>query len=170
MKNSKLGKILSLVVIALVGLFLVIYPGDTLNIVVGVFGGALLLIGLIGIVSYFLPKNKNSRNVIDLVISIVEVIVGLIVVSNIGFVISLFPIFAGVIIAAQGVLYLISAFRMKSDNNNSWKLGLVLSLVMIAFGILIFANPFATQAALVRLAGIALIYNAVSGLIIRLTA
>ena len=169
MKNSKLGKILSLVVIALVGLFLVIYPGDTLNIVVGVFGGALLLIGLIGIVSYFLPKNKNSRNVIDLVISIVEVIVGLIVVSNIGFVISLFPIFAGVIIAAQGVLYLISALRMKSDNN-SWKLGLVLSLVMIAFGILIFANPFATQAALVRLAGIALIYNAVSGLIIRLKA
>ena len=170
MKNSKLGKILSLVVIALVGLFLVIYPGDTLNIVVGVFGGALLLIGLIGIVSYFLPKNKNSRNVIDLVISIVEVIVGLIVVSNIGFVISLFPFFAGVIIAVQGVLYLISAFRMKSDNNNSWKLGLVLSLVMIAFGILIFANPFATQTALVRLAGIALIYNAVSGLIIRLKA
>ena len=170
MKNSKLGKILSLVVIALVGLFLVIYPSDTLNIVVGVFGGALLLIGLIGIVSYFLPKNKNSRSVIDLVVSIVEAIVGLIVVSNIGFVISLFPIFAGVIIAAQGVLYLISALRMKSDNNNSWKLGLVLSLVMIAFGILIFANPFATQATLVRLAGIALIYNAVSGLIICLKA
>ena len=169
MKNSKLSKILSLVVIALVGLFLVIYPGDTLNIVVGVFGCALLLIGVIGIVSYFLPKNKNSRSTLDLLISIVEAIVGPIVVSNIGFVISLFPIFAGVIIALQGVLYLISTLRMKSDNN-SWKLGLVLSLVMIAFGILIFANPFATQATLVRLTGVALIYNAISGIIIRLKA
>ena len=169
MKNSKLSKILSLVVIALVGLFLVIYPGDTLNIVVGVFGCALLLIGVIGIVSYFLPKNKNSRSTLDLLISIVEAIIGPIVVSNIGFVISLFPIFAGVIIALQGVLYLISTLRMKSDNN-SWKLGLVLSLVMIAFGILIFANPFATQATLVRLTGVALIYNAISGIIIRLKA
>ena len=169
MKTSKLSKILSLVVIALVGLFLVIYPGDTLNIVVGVFGCALLLIGVIGIVSYFLPKNKNSRSTLDLLSSIVEAIVGPIVVSNIGFVISLFPIFAGVIIALQGVLYLISTLRMKSDNN-SWKLGLVLSLVMIAFGILIFANPFATQATLVRLAGVALIYNAISGIIIRLKA
>lgn len=169
MKNSKLSKILSLVVIALVGLFLVIYPGDTLNIVVGVFGCALLLIGVIGIVSYFLPKNKNSRSTMDLLISIVEAIVGPIVVSNIGFVISLFPIFAGVIIALQGVLYLISTLRMKSDNN-SWKLGLVLSLVMIAFGILIIANPFATQATLVRLTGVALIYNAISGIIIRLKA
>ena len=169
MKNSKLSKILSLVVIALVGLFLVIYPGDTLNIVVGVFGCALLLIGVIGIVSYFLPKNKNSRSTLDLLISIVEAIVGPIVVSNIGFVISLFPIFAGVIIALQGVLYLISTLRMKSDNN-SWKLGLVLSLVMIAFGILIFANPFATLATLVRLTGVALIYNAISGIIIRLKA
>ena len=169
MKNSKLSKILSLVVIALVGLFLVIYPGDTLNIVVGVFGCALLLIGVIGIVSYFLPKNKNSRSTLDLLISIVEAIVGPIVVSNIGFVISLFPIFAGVIIALQGVLYLISTLRMKSDNN-SWKLGLVLSLVMIAFGILIIANPFATQATLVRLTGVALIYNAISGIIIRLKA
>ena len=169
MKNSKLSKILSLVVIALVGLFLVIYPGDTLNIVVGVFGCALLLIGVIGIVSYFLPKNKNSRSTMDLLISIVEAIVGPIVVSNIGFVISLFPIFAGVIIALQGVLYLISTLRMKSDNN-SWKPGLVLSLVMIAFGILIIANPFATQATLVRLTGVALIYNAISGIIIRLKA
>lgn len=169
MKNSKLSKILSLVVIALVGLFLVIYPGDTLNIVVGVFGCALLLIGVIGIVSYFLPKNKNSRSTMDLLISIVEAIVGPIVVSNISFVISLFPIFAGVIIALQGVLYLISTLRMKSDNN-SWKLGLVLSLVMIAFGILIIANPFATQATLVRLTGVALIYNAISGIIIRLKA
>ncbi len=164
----KLSKILSLIVVALVGLFLVIYPGDTLNIVVGVFGGALLLIGVVGIVSYFM--HKNNRNLFDLVVAIVEAIIGLIVITNIGFVISLFPIFAGVIIALQGVLYLISTLRMKSNNNDSWKLGVVLSLIMIAFGVLVFANPFATQATLVRLAGVALIYNAVSGLIIRLKA
>lgn len=168
MQKDDLRKILSLVVTALVGLFLLIYPADTLNLVIAVIGGALLLLGVIGIVSYFLPKNRDKRDVRDLVSSVAEAIVGVLFLTNMSFVLSLFPVIFGILVALQGIVYLFASLRMKKANNEYWKLGLALSLVMIAFGVVVFANPLSSQAAMVRLEGIALIYNAVSGLIIYL--
>ena len=81
------------------------------------------------------------------------------------FVISVFPIVAGVVIALGGLRDLLDSMAMKKAGLSFWKTALAFSLITIALGIFIFANPFGTMETVVTLLGFALLYNGVTGLV-----
>ena len=111
MKKTKINMIVSMLIMIAVGIFLLIRPGDTLTTAVRIFGIALLVLGAVGVVSQLLQK--DDRSVISLIISAVEAVVGIIIIASPAFVVSLFPIVVGVIVALYGLSDLITALNMK---------------------------------------------------------
>lgn len=168
MKRSKMNAIVSMIIMIAVGVFLLIRPGDTLTTAVRIIGIALLVLGAVGIASQLVKK--DDRSVISLIISAVEAVIGIIIIASPAFVVSLFPIIVGVIIALYGLSDLLAALNMKKADNGGWKLALILSVITIILGIVLFANPFKTMSTLVRIIGVVLVYKGVTGLIIRLKA
>ena len=167
MRKSKINTIVSMLVMIAVGAFLLIRPGDTLTTAVRIFGIALLVIGAVGIASQLLKKDE--RNVIGLIISAAEAIAGVIIASP-AFVVSLFPIVVGVIVALYGLSDLITALNMKKEDIGAWKLALILSTITIILGVILFMNPFQTMTTLVRIIGVVLVYKGITGLFIWLKA
>ena len=168
MKKTKINMIVSMLIMIAVGIFLLIRPGDTLTTAVRIFGIALLVLGAVGVVSQLLQK--DDRSVISLIISAVEAVVGIIIIASPAFVVSLFPIVVGVIVALYGLSDLITALNMKKADIGSWKLALILAVITIILGVILFANPFKTMSTLVRIIGVVLVYKGVTGLFIRLKA
>ena len=167
MKKSKINTIVSMFVMIAVGAFLLIRPGDTLTTAVRIFGIALLVIGAVGVASQLLKK--DDRSVIGLIISAAEAIAGVIIASP-AFVVSLFPIVVGVIVALYGLSDLITALNMKKEDIGAWKLALILSTITIILGVILFMNPFQTMTTLVRIIGVVLVYKGITGLFIWLKA
>lgn len=163
MKNSKLISILEMLILIAAGFLVILHPGGSLNVAVRILGIALVAYGAIAALGYFLKKDNGS--VLRLIVGVAAVIGGIIVLASPEFVVSVLPIVAGLIIAVAGVRDLIDALHRKSAGLGGWKLALVLSLITIAFGILIFANPFATMETLATILGVALLYNGIAGLI-----
>ena len=168
MKKNKIGNMISLVFIIILGIALVIFPGTALTTLIKIIGGAMALIGIIKIVAGLVVKEKNLPVYLQMVLSAVITVAGFIFLYSPDFIISLFPIFMGLTIALTGVLDLLTAIDSKNDAVPNWNIMLVLSLITIGFGILIFANPFSTMEFLIRIMGIALVYNGVSGIWIAL--
>lgn len=153
----KTGNVISAIIMILIGAFLVFYPGDTINTVVTVFGYALIIAGAVAVISAILQK--ENRSIPNLVQGAVEIIVGIWVVSNPGTVVSIFPMIAGAIIVVSGVASFFDAVGRRSGTSSGWKVSLILSVVTIILGVIIFANPFSTVTLLLRIIGVAFLYN-----------
>lgn len=164
--KGKSGSFLSLAIMLGVGVFFVLHPGDTAVAAARIIGAALVVLGAIGLINQILKKQDKS--VIAIIVYAVEAVFGVIVLASPGFVISLYNVIFGLIVAAYGLSDLLSAMRMKKLGLGSWTAALVLAIISVVLGIVIICNPFGTVSLLVRVTGIVLIYKAVSGMFIRL--
>ena len=163
MKKNRIASLLSLFAMVGAGIVLVACPGGVLATAVRVCGAVLLGTGLIGTAGQLLKKDKSTRSLPGLILSIAETISGIIVTASPAFIISLFPIITGVMIGLTGIANLFMALDMQRFRVRGWKPAAILSAASIALGVLVFANPFSTMAVIARIAGIILLYNGISG-------
>lgn len=167
MKKSKLGSIVSTLVLIVLGVILLVHPGDTLNLAVRLVGVALILVGAVGVVTQLVKKEDKS--VFSIIVGLIEIVVGIIVLAAPTFVVSLFPIIVGIVVALYGISDLVAAVQLKKAGaSNTW--ALILAAITVLLGIILIFNPFKTLTTLIRVIGIVLIYKSVTGLIIRLKA
>ena len=161
---KKLSPVVSALIMIIAGVLLFVYPATSLLAAVRLLGVAVLLYGAFGLVAN-LSRKSGERSVLALAYSAIVAILGIIIIASPDFIISVFPIVAGVLIAISGVESLMKALSLKKSGDAQWTLLMILSLITIAFGILIFANPFGTQATLVRVFACGLVYDGVVNLI-----
>ena len=162
MSKSKLESLLSAAIMVVAGICLFLFPGGTLNVTVRLLGIAALVYGALGVVSYLRHRDEGPSTV-KLIVHAAATIVGLAIAANPAFLISFFPVLGGVLIALSGVDSLMTALNWKRAGNDTWKPLLILSVVTIALGILIFANPFATMDILIRVFAVILVYDGLVG-------
>lgn len=155
-------------IMLVVGIIFLIYPGGTLITATRILGIALLLMGAVGIVLPLLRKEDMSTP--DVIVSAVEAIAGIIVLASPSFVISLYPVIVGIIIALYGLSDVMTALHMKQVDIGSWKTALILAVITVVLGVVVLVNPFKTMSVLVRIVGIVLIYKGITGLFIQLKA
>lgn len=164
MKRSKNDSLLTAIITVAAGLILLLHPGDTLNAAARLIGGALLLIGCVTVVLQLLKKESKSTGAI--ILAAVEIVLGVVIMSAPGFIVSLFPVIVGILIAASGVSDLLEVNRIRKLGGR-WTAALILSVITLILGLVILLNPFKTMAALVRVIGFVLIYQGVTGFFIR---
>ena len=164
--GNKKSSFLMLGIMLLVGIYLLIRPGETLFTAAKIMGAALVVIGAIGLVNQLLLREKMLLPVI--LVYAVEIVAGIILFSSPDFVISLLPIILGIVVVIYGLSDVQTALRLKKAGHPAWKRALVFSLITVVLGIILLLYPFETVAALVRVLGVILIYKAIVGILLRL--
>lgn len=164
--KGKTSSFLSLAIMLAVGVFFLLHPGDTLITAARIVGIALIVIGAIGVLNQLL--RKEDRIIPAIIVYAVEVVAGLVILSSPAFVISLYPIIIGIIIALYGLSDVLSAVQMKRLGMAAWKPSIVMAIISVILGVLILCNPFGTVSTLVRIIGVVLIYKAITGVFIRI--
>ena len=160
------GVLLSILMIV-IGLLLVIWPGHVMTTALTILGIALLAGGALLIYAWYSGRNRSS-SVITLAEGIAFAVAGLVVLIAPKFLISIVPFAVGALIALNGIFNLAQAFDQRREQYDRWTMSLAMAILTIVLGLLVMFNPFSTMEMLVVAIGVIIIYNGVSNLLIEL--
>jgi uncharacterized membrane protein HdeD (DUF308 family) len=156
--------IVSILMICL-SLFLMFKPLESLEVFTVIFAIIILLSGLGYLISYFTISKKSRLFSIDLLLGLVTIISGIMLLVYKKDVINVFPIILGIWIIISNLFKLQLSINLSLFLDNAY-LGLVLiTILMIVFGLLLIINPFASFMTITVTAGTLLLITEVINLI-----
>ena len=110
---------------------------DSVLLAMAIYLGIVFLAGGIGYLYSFI----RSRSGAWLALGLLDILIGLVLVTNLGVTALSLPIFLAVWALGVGVIQTAFAFEMKDAGFYSWKWTLVNGILGIVFGLLIIAHP-----------------------------
>ena len=164
-KFSKNNVLLSILMIIL-GLLLIIWPGKTLEVAAKILGIALLVGGVICCFGWYRDRHVYGGDYTTLAIGILCLVAGLVVFIAPHGVITLLPKIIGVGIAVNGVLNLAQAMEMRKMGGVNWVGPVIMAALTVVAGLFLVFFSFSAMKAAVMVIGGVIIYNGVSNLLI----
>lgn len=150
--------IVSIIVSALCGIALLIFPEASIRYISLAFGGALLIMGAaVGVVQYF----RKTAGPVALSAGLISMVCGVIVCAKYQSILTLVEFLFGASIFCGGIIGLVIALRREMRLLPGWGVNLALTMVSVILGIVCMVNPFHTALALARMLGVALLLYAV---------
>lgn len=149
--------IVSIIVSTLCGLALLIFPEASIRYISLAFGGALLIMGAVGVVQYF----RKTAGPVALSAGLISMVCGVIVCAKYQSILTLVEFLFGAAIFCGGIIGLVIALRREMRLLPGWGVNLALTMVSVILGIVCMVNPFHTALALARMLGVALLLYAV---------
>lgn len=163
-KYESCSIVVSVLMICL-SLFLMFKPLESLEVFTVIFAIIILLSGLGYLISYFTISKESRLFSIDLLLGLVTIISGIMLLVYKKDVISVFPVILGIWIIISNLFKLQLSINLNLFLNNTY-LGLVLiTTLMIVFGLLLIINPFASFMTITVTAGTLLLITEVINLI-----
>ena len=140
------------IIALLFGLMAIFAPLDTLKVIVMYFGIVMLIIGIAMLFGVYSSMKNKLNYATDLVSALITIALGVVLAFFTEKSLEIFVIVVGIwaIMLGVGQLLIMSAIESKDDK----KFLIFSSLFTIAFGILLFFNPFASASIFVVLIGI----------------
>ena len=151
------------ILLTVLGVILLLFPGIALKTVVRLAGIALIIGGADAIIAWNRNRTANS-SYLDVAGGAVAVIGGLFLLIKPETLINIFPTIAGILVILYGAFYFLKALASKRTGFDKWKVSMVLAVVIVILGIYVLVRPFSTMKLLVRVLGGVLIYNGLSSL------
>ncbi|MBL1228825.1 DUF308 domain-containing protein [Enterococcus sp. BWB1-3] len=150
------------IVYALAGLAIVVNPSAVFKIAVYLISGYLAFMGLVDLIEGI--KVKRSADVYDssFVLGIIFLVLAGIVLVFSKVIVSIFPIFLGLLLVMLGSTRLIQSFNLRKYTDVNWVLFLLYGLFLLIGGILLIFNPFKSILLLFQLFGGILIVMGIS--------
>lgn len=145
------------------GMFIIVKPDTTLEIIANIIGVFIIVAGLGGVLGYF--KNKESGGIFTLTYGVVSLVAGCVLILNPQAVIKVLPFILGIFFCIGGAVKLQYAFDLKQYKASKWYGTLVIALITIAIGILFIVNPFEGAKTIMRTIGIVITVYAVLDII-----
>ena len=165
MQNIIKNKLLSSIIFLILGVLLLIAPTAMMETFVRIIGGVLLLGALIRLIAYFVTKKEN-RVPLSLVLGVAAGLIGVFFVVAPGVVTGVLAYIFGAILILNSLLDLVIAVRLPSGK----LVGVLLSLLGLALGVLVIVNPDAFAAFITRFIGATLIYESIVGIVTSILA
>lgn len=149
-----------------IGLLLLLFPRDTLNVISYCIGIVAVIMGVIRTVRYFRADHTYPFLFqSDLVVGLITVGVGIFMVTQPQTVVSLVPHIFGILLAGCGVGNILRALDAKKAGISLWGILLVVALISLVLGVLIMLNPFGALELVISIIGGGLIYEGATDLI-----
>ena len=164
MRTKKTASATVSLIILLLGIVLVIKPGGTLNVICRIVGFAFLLAAAVLAVFGFGSREEKKQRAFYFSGAVLAALIGIILIANPKFVISLLPIAVGLFVIVNGAINFMQALSIRKSGKR-WGVHMVLAVLTILLGVVIFTNPFSTMELLVRIMCVILIYDGISNLI-----
>lgn len=153
--------IITIITSLVIGLVLIIKPGETLQVVSLICGVSLILLGAAAWINYFVKDNAMFMAVLGTI----SLIAGIIVCVKYKSIITIMLLLFGAFLIVSGVIDLLSAVKAKKIGGAGWKVSIAMSAVMIIAGIIVTVNPFTSMEMITRFLGVGLLFYAVMDLI-----
>ena len=160
----KTNTFVSAIISILIGLALLLQPGSFTVLACRIIAVLVLISGAAAILSYVRETQKVWRLQALLILGIILVLLGISMLANPGFFISLLPLVLGIIVLIHGFQDASYALNMKKLNDPYWWITLLIAAASILFAIIVIINPFAAASTVVMVIGAVLIYDGVSDL------
>lgn len=160
-KRVKADAIMSAVLCIALGVVLIVWPGETIDIVCKVLAAGLIILGGVELFSYITNRNGYMFTGI---LGLIVLIIGVWIFLKPSSIVSLVPIVIGVILAVHGVQDVKMALESKNGGYDKWWIMLIIAIISIAFGVLCIVNAFGMVKLAMQFVGVALIYDGISDL------
>lgn len=148
----------------LLGVAMIIWPGEALKWVFIVAGIAVGVFGLVKTIIFFADK-KHEHTAPELVASICEILLGIALAVFSWFFVTVFHYFIAIVLAFSAVVLLVNAIMLRDDGGIMMILSIVFAVVSAALSVLLFVRPMWVAEIEVRLGGIALIIEGLAMII-----
>lgn len=148
----------------LIGFVLTVWPGMASSVVICGIGAVGIVIGILHAVHYMMLDARQSVVSYDMGLGLVWIVGGILVIVLKNFLLSLLPVFFGLVILLGGIAKLQFTLNMKRMGLRRWYVELAGAVLSIVLGTLILTNPFSTAMLLMRVIGISLLIEGVQDL------
>ncbi|MCM1533250.1 MAG: DUF308 domain-containing protein [Corallococcus sp.] len=158
------GKIIISLFEIVIGILLFFDPIGFTNGIVIAFGVVMLLLGLVNIVKYFTTKTEIATTERALFSGLLLSTIGCLCVFKPEWftnAISVISVIYGIVLALLGLNSIQATANMLRLKNKKWFLELINAIIMIAFAVIIFVNPFGAGKGIWIFTGIVLIVGAI---------
>ena len=165
LKNLKWNMVVTAVLVIILGLILILYPGIAAATICLIVGWGLFIGGVVSGVLY-LVGHRGRFEFGELILIISELALGLFVILNTKTVIWFLEILFAFILIIHGSIDRKEAEKAQQYGDKRWRIILLCGMLKAILCILIIWNPFSWASVLMRVIGIALVYDGISDLII----
>lgn len=145
----------------LAGLALLIWPRFSSSLVCYVLGILCALYGVVKLFGYFSKDPYRLAFQFDLALGLLCIVLGGVLLFFSKAVLSLLPVIVGVFTVVSGVFRLQTAFEARRFGLKKWWGLLILSLAVMAAGVVLIVRPFGTAMLAFRFMGLAMLVNGV---------
>lgn len=146
------------------GLCLAIKPAMSSSLICMVIGILCLIFSVSSLITYFSNPVERYFLQLSFILPVLLGIFGLIIIIHPGFIISILPLFIGVVLFVSGIVKLQDALTLKKFEYPKWKVILLLSAISIIFGIIMMINPFGTGLLFIRIVGLFFVLDGCSSI------
>ena len=143
----------------ILGVILLVYPGQSLDMICRVLGVIAIVFGIIQIVLALIGGGPSSG--FGVAVGIILGIVGIVIIVNPDLLVSLLPTVIGVVLVVHGVISLINSFRLIRYKDKFWWLALIFSILSIGMGALLFFRARDAAEYVARIGGFFMIYSGI---------
>lgn len=166
MSKVMLNIIVRSVITVLAGILLVTQREVVMPIIVQCLGIALILPGVIALVSWFVGRSKQNGVTpwVQFITSVASVAMGVWLLLSPGFFVAIFMTVLGIIVMLLGLYQVVSLLWISKLSRASWML-YILPVSLIVLGVLVLVEPFDVASLPFLLLGIGMIVGGVSDLI-----
>ena len=148
-------------ILIVVGIILILFPYAFIQTLIRIIGAGALLFGLFLGVSWY--KARSPENGSMLAVGVIALLIGLYLVTSPGTVANFFPIAAGVVILLNGAAHLGGALDLRKSGSAKWVAAAIMSGITILVGLYLLSHPAMVVKTVIRVVGIALVYNGLTG-------
>ncbi len=132
--------ILESLVFTILGAILVWKPEETVKVISIILGALFIITGIVKIIGYFMTKGKNDFYNYDLIYGIMAIVIGIIVMTYMNTIGSIFRIIIGVWIIYTSLIRISLSIKMRKIEGNIWIFSLILAIIMFAGGVYTIVN------------------------------
>lgn len=129
------------ILLFLFGILLISNADGFIKSISTIIGIVLLLIGVFPVVDYFRYRKEGILAGISLVSGIFSIVCGLMFLLNENMLMVLIPVFIGVWMIINGINKLQLSFEIKDQNEKSWVITFIFSILIIVCGAYFIINP-----------------------------
>lgn len=160
-KRLKVNIILSALVCAALGVVLLVWPAQTLDIFCKILAVGLIVIGAVQLTGYFMNRSLHP---FAAPLGVIVLLVGIWIFIRPESIVSLVPIVIGVMLCVHGIQDLRLALETKNNGYDRWWGMIIVAVISLAFGVLCIVNAFGLVTLALQFIGVALIYDGISDL------
>lgn len=155
--DNNSGNVVASILYIVLGIYLLRYPDMAIRTVCLGFGVITLCLGIFRLVVYFSKKIHGFWGTFDLPVGIILTAIGIVLLMSPSFVVSIIPMFIGLIILYNSVVKIREAIALKAIEHEKWWSMLIVGVIMLLLGCYVVLNPFDVAARSVQVVGIILI-------------